>query len=312
MSNILIIKHGSLGDIVQISGALKDIRTHHKDDKIFILTTLPYIDLLSSCPFIDAVLIDRRISRLNIVYLIKLSKMIKKYNFSIAYDFQNSSRTAFYRKYLFKIKNWCSTESTLEPETKKIDFDKDPVLERFKFQLKKFNLKTDFTLNPDFSWAISNVDHITNKYFGKKFIILLPFTSNHLSQKKWPHYNDLIKIIKTNHKNFEIVIAPGPNEIEISKNIDAISILDKNKTINIMELTGLINKSSFVIANDTGPAHIAAHLGKEGIVLFGSHTTPKKVSIETDNFKAISVNDLNKLSANDVYLKIKEKLNLIN
>ena len=312
MSNILIIKHGSLGDIVQISGALKDIRTHHKDDKIFILTTLPYIDLLGSCPFLDAVLLDRRISRWNILYLIKLSKMINKYNFSIVYDLQNSSRTTFYRKYLFKIKNWCCTESTLEPKTKKIDFDKDPVLERFKFQLKKFNLKTDFTMNPDFSWAISNVDHIINKYFGKKFIMLLPFTSSHLSQKKWPHYNDLIKIIKKNHKYLEIVIAPGPNEIEISKKIDAISILEKNKTINIMELAGLINKSSFVIANDTGPAHIAAHLGKEGVVLFGSHTTPKKVSIETDNFKAISVNDLNKLSANDVYLKIKEKLNLIN
>jgi len=312
MSNILIIKHGSLGDIVQISGALKDIRTHHKDDKIFILTTLPYIDLLGSCPFLDAVLLDRRISRWNILYLIKLSKMINKYNFSIVYDLQNSSRTTFYRKYLFKIKNWCCTESTLEPKTKKIDFDKDPVLERFKFQLKKFNLKTDFTMNPDFSWAISNVDHIINKYFGKKFIMLLPFTSSHLSQKKWPHYNDLIKIIKKNHKYLEIVIAPGPNEIEISKKIDAISILEKNKTINIMELAGLINKSSFVIANDTGPAHIAAHLGKEGVVLFGSHTTPKKVSIETDKFKAIAVNDLNKLSANDVYLKIKEKLNLIN
>jgi len=312
MSNILIIKHGSLGDIVQISGALKDIRAHHKDDKVFILTTLPYIGLLGSCPFVDAVLIDKRISRWNIFYLIKLSKMIKKYNFSTVYDLQNSTRTKFYRKFLFKIKNWCSTESTLKLGIKKKDFDKDPVLERFKSQLEMFNLKTDFTMKPNFSWAISNVDHITNKYFGKKFIILLPFTSSHLSQKKWPHYNDLIKIIKSNHKNLEIVVAPGPNEIEISKNIDAISILEKNKTINIMELAGLIKKSSFVIANDTGPAHIAAHLGKDGIVLFGSHTTPKKVSIETDNFKAISVDDLNKLSANDVYLKIKDKLNLIN
>ena len=124
MSNILVIKHGSLGDIVQISGALKDIKAHHKDDKIFILTTFPYVDLLSGCPFIDGVLIDRRISRWNIFYLIKLSKMIKKYNFSIVYDLQNSTRTTFYRKYLFKIKNWCSTESTLEPGTKKIDFDK--------------------------------------------------------------------------------------------------------------------------------------------------------------------------------------------
>ena len=47
MSNILIIKHGSLGDIVQISGVLKDIRENHPDNKIFILTTLPYVELLS-------------------------------------------------------------------------------------------------------------------------------------------------------------------------------------------------------------------------------------------------------------------------
>ena len=33
MSNILIIKHGSLGDIVQISGILKDIRENHLGKK---------------------------------------------------------------------------------------------------------------------------------------------------------------------------------------------------------------------------------------------------------------------------------------
>ena len=79
-----------------------------------------------------------------------------------------------------------------------------------------------------------------------------------------------------------------------------------------MELSGLIKKSSFVIANDTGPAHIAAHLKKEGIVLFGHHTTPKKVSIETDKFRAITVSDLNKLNPEDVYSQIEDKLKLIN
>ena len=33
MSNILIIKHGSLGDIVQISGVIRDIREANKDKK---------------------------------------------------------------------------------------------------------------------------------------------------------------------------------------------------------------------------------------------------------------------------------------
>ena len=40
-------------------------------------------------------------------------------------------------------------------------------------------------------------------------------------------------------------------------------------------------KSSYVISNDTGPAHITAHLGKPGTVIFGPHTSAKKVSIET-------------------------------
>ena len=36
MSNILIIKLGSLGDIVQIGGVLRDIRETHRNEKIFI------------------------------------------------------------------------------------------------------------------------------------------------------------------------------------------------------------------------------------------------------------------------------------
>ena len=56
---------------------------------------------------------------------------------------------------------------------------------------------------------------------------------------------------------------------------------------------------------------MTAHLGKEGVVLFGYHTTPKKVSIETDKFKAIEVDDLNLLSAENVFLKNKDKLDLI-
>ena len=74
-----------------------------------------------------------------------------------------------------------------------------------------------------------------------------------------------------------------------------------------MELAGLIKKSNFVVANDTGPAHMTAHLGIDGVVLFGYHTTPEKVSIETAKFKAITVDNLKKLSADNVYLQIKEK-----
>ena len=311
MSNILIIKHGSLGDISQISGVLRDIKETYKDKKIFILTTVPYVELLSKCPYIDGVLIDKRLPRWNILYLVKLKKLLRKFDFFYVYDLQNSSRTSFYRKFLLNITNWSSTETILKKGEKKKDFDNESVLERFKIQLEHSDVKINHTLKPDFSWAMTNVDQIVNKYFGKKFILLFPFCSPQLSHKKWPYFNDLIKIIKTKHSNIEIAIAPGPGEIEEAKKIEAISITNKGKSLNHMELAGLISKSSYVIANDTGPAHMTAHLGKMGLVLFGYHTTAKKVSIETDNFKAISAERLMHLKAEKVYSEIKEKLHSI-
>ena len=311
MSNILIIKHGSLGDIVQISGVIRDIRETYSGEKIFILTTAPYVELLSRCPYIDGVLIDKRLPRWNILYLLKLRRMIKKFNFSYVYDLQNSSRTSFYRRYLFNTSSWSSTITTLKKGTKKSDFDQHSVLERFKFQLDNSNIKTKYSLKPDFSWACINVDQIVNKFLGKKFILIFPFCSPNLLHKQWPHFNELIKIIKSKYTNFEIVIAPGANETEDAKKISAISITNNKKALSIMELAGLIRKSSFVVANDTGPAHITAHLGMSGVVLFGHHTTPHKVSIETSKFRALTAKKLKDLSAERVYSEIKSQLESI-
>lgn len=79
-----------------------------------------------------------------------------------------------------------------------------------------------------------------------------------------------------------------------------------------MELAGLILKSSYIISNDTGPAHMAAHLGSKGVALFGYHTTAKKVSIETEKFKVINIDDLKNLESEKVYSEIKNYLESIN
>ncbi len=311
MSNILIIKHGSLGDIAQISGAIQDIKESHTNDKIFILTTSPYEELFLKSPYIDEVYIDQRLSRLNLFYLLKLKQMISKLSLVKIYDLQNSSRTSFYRKFLFNKIKWSSAETTLPPGTNKSDFDNDPVLERFNFQLTKSNIVTKHTLKPNFSWACENIDDLLKKYNLEKYILLFPFCSINLPHKKWPYYNDLILLIKKHNPEFELIIAPSSNEIEESKKISARAILKDDKALTITQLAGLIDKAQFIISNDTGPAHMAAHLGTKGITLFGQHTTPKKVSIETNKFKAIIKDDLKELSAEEVYSNISEELLLV-
>jgi len=308
VSNILIIKHGSLGDIAQASGAIQDINKAHKDDQIYLLTAKQYVDLFKKNPFIKEVILDKRLSRFNLIYLYLLMKKLKKLNFKKVYDLQNSSRTKFYKNILFSNSNlnqWSSSETTLPQNVNKEEFDKKPVLDRFDHQLKTSGLQTYHTMKPDFSWACSNIDKIKQEYNLKKYILLFPFCSEHLSIKKWPHYNELIQKIKNKYQSkFKIIIAPGPLEIKNAKEIDADCILDNGKALDISQLSSLIKDSSFVIANDTGPAHIAAHINVKGLTLFGSHTTAVKVSIERENFKPVQVSDLNKLSADKVFEKI--------
>ena len=167
MSNILIIKHGSLGDIAQACGAIQDISENHKEDQIHLLTTKPYFELFKKNPFIHNIILDKRLSRFNLIYLYQLTRNLKNFSFRKIYDLQNSSRTTFYKNILFpkaKSDKWSSSETTLPTNIPKIEFDKNPVLDRFDHQLKKSGLNTSNTMKPDFSWACTNIDSIKKNY----------------------------------------------------------------------------------------------------------------------------------------------------
>jgi len=312
MSNILIIKHGSLGDIAQACGAIQDISENHKNEQIHILTTKPYFDLFKKNPHIHNVILDKRLSKFNLIYLYQLTRKLKSLNFNKIYDLQNSSRTNFYKNILFpkaKSDKWSSSETTLPTNVSKNEFDKNPVLDRFNHQLKTSDINTLNTLKPNFNWACTNIDNIKNNYDLEKYIILFPFCSAHLEIKKWPYFNELIELIKNRLNNkYKVIVAPGPSEINDAKSIDAISVLDEENILDISQLSTLIKDSSFVIANDTGPAHMAAHLNVKGLTLFGKHTTAFKVSIERENFKAIQVDDLSKLSAEKVFERLSSSI----
>ena len=307
MSNILIIKHGSLGDIVQISGVLKDIREHHISDKIYLMTTQKFSNLFNQCPYINEIIIDERKSKINIFYYLNLFNKLNKISFVKVYDLQNSLRTFYYQKFIKS--SWSSTRNILKKGEIKSDFDQDGVLERFKIQLNRSGIKKcNYTLAPDFSWAI-NKDF---KFNFKNYIFIAPFSSPKLKNKRWPYFKQLIEMLKKKYPDINLVTAPGNNEeIKLGKDLGLKLILNNNKPTNIQQLASVIKNSVFVISNDTGPAHIAAHLNCHGLVIFGGHTTPKKVSIERTNFRSLNKVNLNELKANDVYKEISLAINAI-
>ena len=310
MSNILIIKHGSLGDLIQANGAIKDIKNFYLNRKVFLLTAQPYSIFMSECPYLDGVIIDKRLPRWNLFYLNNLKKKLLKYNFSKVFDLQNSSRTRFYKKFIIKNSAWSSSETILEPGEKKSDFDQHPVLDRMEIQLKKSGIDTEFTKNIDLDWANEDISRLLKKYTNGEYILLFPFCSTKHKNKKWPYFKELILKLKQDFKNkYPILLAPGPTEVEEAIKLNAKVVLDNSRSITIKTLVSLISHAKFIIANDTGPAHIASHLDKKGMVLFGSHTTAKKVSIENFNFKALTVKNLKDLDTETVLSEIRSRLN---
>jgi ADP-heptose:LPS heptosyltransferase len=151
---------------------------------------------------------------------------------------------------------------------------------------------------------------LIRQHTNREYILIFPFCSKKHQNKKWPFFKELISKIRREYKNiYSILVAPGPDEIEEAKKLNANIVMDNNKPINIKKLISLINGAKFVIANDTGPAHIASHLNKKGLVLFGSHTSAEKVSLGNSNFKSITVKKLTELNVDTVMNEMKINLN---
>ena len=91
--NILIIKHGSIGDFVMSIGSIRSIRNKFPKNKIYLLTTTLIKNKFFKIPYVDQIFIDDRKSKLDLVkYLLKLRKL----NISLIVDLQNSQRTEIY------------------------------------------------------------------------------------------------------------------------------------------------------------------------------------------------------------------------
>jgi len=58
--NILVIKHGALGDFVMASGAMKSIRNQYPNEKIILLTEIKILNFFYSIPYFNILEVDNR------------------------------------------------------------------------------------------------------------------------------------------------------------------------------------------------------------------------------------------------------------
>lgn len=304
--HILIIKHGAFGDVMQCEGALHDIRAHHPDDQITVLTEPAYAKIMQRCPWIDQVVRDPRAPRWRLDKMWALKKQLQALKIDRVYDLQNSSRTADYFKWMLSNAQWSGTAPGCSHPHKAADPKSIHSLKRLEGQLHDAGLTCSHTRHPDVSWMASDVSALlADANLKPGFILLVPGSSASLPHKRWPFYGELAKRFIADGR--QVVTVPGPDERELCTTIPGTT-LTGGSFLGWFDLAGVVASAGFVVGNDTGPSHLAAHMGKPGLALFGSHTSVEKTGIKTDSFDAIEVADLNQLSVEDVYQAVQVRL----
>ena len=307
--NILVIKHGALGDIILSGAAMKKIRDFHKKDNLFCLTARPYFDLFKDCPWFDKVLIDKKPQWKNLSGWFELNKKLKKYNFSRIYDLQTSDRSSlyYYLFYSYKTVEWSGIAIGANFRHKGDKRKKMHTIDRQKEQLNIAKIGT--TSLPNWRWLIKKTKKIY--LFGEKYALIAPGTSSHRENKKWPldYYSDLIKkLALLNLKSVFIGLDREKEEINriIMKGpkLENIAINLAGKT-SYKDIACLANNSFCVIGNDTGPVHLAASCGAKVIVLFGKGSDPKLCAPVGNKVSILQAEDIKEISVKKVFNIVK-------
>ena len=304
---ILVIKHGALGDIIQCEGALRDIREGHPGAHITILTEPAYARIMKLCPWVDDVVTDPRVSRWRVDKLLGIGRVLRDLAPDGVYDLQNSSRTSLYFRLFLKSTPWSGTVSGCSHPRLPRPITPAGSLIRLRDQLDDAGIATRHCLSPNVAWMASDVSGILEEAkVSPGYIVLIPGSSAAHPQKRWPYYAELsLRLIAA---GYQTVTVPGPDELDLCADLPG-TMLTGGSFLNWFDLAGVIRNAAFVVGNDTGPTHIAAHMDQQGIALFGSHTSAEKTNILRPNFEAIEVPVLNDLNVDTVLKKVMDRLN---
>jgi ADP-heptose:LPS heptosyltransferase len=294
---ILLIKHGSLGDIVFALEPILSIQKKFNNSVIDLVTEEKFIPFFKKINMFDQFLIDNRADFLSSFFLIR--KIINgKYDLII--DLQNSKRTNFYHFFtkIFSRSRINGSRSFVHDRYVIPVQGKESPTQGLYNQLKLLGIdKSD----PDFSWLLS--DEENKSIENKQIVLVIPGVSKSGRAKQWSpsKYQQLCSILES--KGYYICLVGTKHDassfqpiLDGCKNI--INLIDRSPPEIIYTAA---SKSKLIISNDTGPGHIAA-LSKINTLWLALNNSVTKANLSfrqnsylllKDSMEDLSVNEVN-------------------
>ena len=299
LKKILIIKHGSLGDIAFALQAMYSIKSHFKDAEIYILTEKSFENFFIKSKYFDKIIIDNRRGLINSFRLIK---NLLRENFDLVIDLQNSKRSNLYNFFLRYFGRTIINGNRFNSNYRyfiKPKGDESPKAGLIN-QIKLLGIKIS---EDNYEWLNTDIKLKLNE----DIILVIPSTSKSGIHKRWPvkKYADLCKKLE-DYGKFICLIGT-----ENDRKVNSIII---NKCKNIIDLTGksppevifsVASQCKLIISNDTGPGHIAA-LSKNRVIWIAQNNATTEINIENNKLNELILsNKIEEITVDNVLSKIK-------
>ena len=251
-NKILVVKHGSLGDIAFSILAMASIKQFFNNATIDLLTEEKYVNFLSNSNYFNSIFKD---NRKGIIDSLKVILKINQNKYDLIIDLQNSKRTNNYwsfLKFISKVKingsrSNCDIRYVIPPQG-----TESPQKGLYN-QLELIGINE---INQNLNWLFTNISSI----YKEKIILMIPGVSKSGKDKQWPPENFATLANTLEKEGYHICIVSQKSDKEVVEVIinacqEVTDLTDKSPPEIIYSIA---KKSNFVISNDTGPGHIAA------------------------------------------------------
>ena len=284
MSNILVIKHGALGDFVLAMGPFAAIRRHHTDAAITLLTTAPFGELAEASGYFDAVWIDTRPKLTQPLDILKLARRLNNAGFERVYDLQTSTRSSGYFRLMGPLlggvrPEWSGVARGCSHPHLNPDRPIMHTIERQKDQLAAAGI-TDVRA-ADLGWAVADTSRfgLTDDASGGAalpYVLIAPGGARHRPRKRWPMERFAAFAAKLAHKGVTPVVLGAGAEREVADAVCDLCPEARNlcAMTSFIDIIALARGAAGAVGNDTGPMHLIAATGCPSVVLFSDESDP--------------------------------------
>ena len=305
---ILIIKHGSLGDVISATSIIKAINDKYNSADISVLTSTSYSTFFSKINKNFNIYID---DRKGFFKTLKMLLFFNKKKFDLIIDLQNSNRTFFYNIF-FKFISKSIINSTHRFSDYRYKYSKlnpPAVIQGLVNQVKLINVEPNN--KPYLNFLEKDLTRDFH-FLDKLFFIIHPGCSIKNLHRKWSDENYIEVCKHLLRKNVIPVITGAETDRKsvekIIKNVpESINLLNKSPLDVIYNLS---IRACGAISNDTGPAHLIASTGcKIHLVLSSKSKANTQIPQSNNVTFSQSDNHINDIKTEKVLIFIDKILN---